>query len=96
METPHKHAELIKLWAEGAQIEFNAMGHWSSIEKPSWRDDFEYRIKPAPTPDVVLYARVDLESLQTRAIFTNTGAGWSNIKMTFDGNTGKLAAVSIL
>jgi len=96
MKTPHKHADTIKAWADGAEIEFNDMGHWSSIEEPSWRDEFEYRIKPEPKPNVVLYARVELGDLQTRAIFNNTGVSWSNVKMTFDGDTGKLAAVSIL
>lgn len=49
---PHKHADLIKAWADGAKIEFK--NHvdlsWSYIDKPAWHEDFEYRIKPETPP----------------------------------------------
>lgn len=56
---PHKHAELIKAWADGAEIQFRFI----SIDSDEWTDwkdtpkdfviwktdsDFEYRIKPEP------------------------------------------------
>jgi hypothetical protein len=46
---PHKHADLIKLWADGAEIESRGktMKHWEDCPKPRWFDDLEYRIKPA-------------------------------------------------
>lgn len=46
MGTPHKHAELIKAWAEGAKIQVNLSGLWCDINTPMWRSDQEYRIKP--------------------------------------------------
>ena len=44
---PQKHAELIKAWADGAEIEMKVSEwHWVYIHKPHWDDDIEYRIKP--------------------------------------------------
>ncbi len=43
----HKHAELIKAWADGAVIEYKVHnGGWVALEHPSWDDHNEYRIKP--------------------------------------------------
>ena len=46
----HKHAEIIKAWADGAEIEYRHghMDGWNSLEVcPKWFDFVEYRIKPA-------------------------------------------------
>ena len=45
---PHKHAAVIKAWADGAEIEFrgNEEAEWSASVVPSWREDFQYRVKP--------------------------------------------------
>lgn len=45
---PHKHAEVIKAWADGAEIEFRGDHHkeWMPALSPSWADYNEYRIKP--------------------------------------------------
>lgn len=54
MNKPHKHAALIKAWADGAEIEFynkdsiHAVDRiWISARHPSWDVNLEYRIKPA-------------------------------------------------
>ena len=51
----HKHAELIKAWADGAEIEHKSRttGEWeeSGHNCPRWRPDIEYRIKPEPKPE---------------------------------------------
>lgn len=46
----HKHAELIKAWADGAEIEVKhpANGSWFDAKPPCWDTDYEYRIKPEP------------------------------------------------
>lgn len=46
---PHKHAELIKRWADGKQIQFkNSTGNWRDVlGQPNWDND-ELRIKPEP------------------------------------------------
>ena len=52
--TPHKHAALIKAWADGAQIQYRVKLHdigqeaWYDSETPHWhRSDIDFRIKPA-------------------------------------------------
>lgn len=48
--TPHKHAAVIKAWADGAQIEWRERGFqdWKSVANPAWHGWAEYRVKPAP------------------------------------------------
>ena len=52
MKTPHKHAELIKAWADGADIQ--VLQHdtvWLDCIDPYWADHVQYRIKPEPKPE---------------------------------------------
>lgn len=49
MGTPHKHAALIKAWADGAEIQYKPGGkggNWLDDEHPTWYSCIEYRIKP--------------------------------------------------
>ena len=50
MSESHKHAELIKAWAEGAEIECYCRftSRWFYKPNPNWSDSLEYRIKPKP------------------------------------------------
>lgn len=45
---PHKYAELIKAWADGAEIEIYYEGakKWGSTKHPGWCEGYKYRIKP--------------------------------------------------
>jgi hypothetical protein len=46
---PHKHAEVIKAWADGAEIECRRNKHLAWVSAPShpaWLLDVEYRVKP--------------------------------------------------
>jgi hypothetical protein len=45
---PHTHAECIKAWADGAEIEFydDDDGDWCSIPNPRWMRFAKYRVKP--------------------------------------------------
>lgn len=47
---PHVHAEVIKAWADGAEIEFRHAQHhpWEAASNPSWNINTEYRVKPEP------------------------------------------------
>lgn len=47
MGKPHKHAELIKAWADGAEIEGFINNIWLSIPSPLWNEVIEYRVKPS-------------------------------------------------
>ena len=45
---PHKHAELIKQWADGAEIQIykDNLDKWTDITTPSWDKFRVYRVKP--------------------------------------------------
>lgn len=48
---PHKYADVIKAWADGAQVQWRhpAGGspiHWLDDASPKWFDTCEYRVKP--------------------------------------------------
>ncbi len=53
MNKPHKHAALIKAWADGAEIECKLMHKhhtWSYTAHPQWDcGNYTFRIKPEPT-----------------------------------------------
>lgn len=49
----HKHCELIKAWADGAEIQARETSYfsdddnvWVEIKTPTWSPYIEYRIKP--------------------------------------------------
>ena len=94
MSKPHKHAELIKAWADGAEIQFLARGgRWRDCaqNQPEWNLTTEYRIKPEPKPDVVRTMLAGVNGIQ---FFCETQDG--NLKLTFDGETGKLKSAEVL
>ena len=44
----HKHADLIKAWADGAIIQYwDFTGRWVDVSNPCWEQE-KYRIKPEP------------------------------------------------
>ncbi len=62
---PHKHAELIKAWADGAEIQYfsNVSDEWENYflgedVPPLWYPNTQYRIKPEPKPDIKKYIPV--------------------------------------
>ena len=106
---PHKHAELIKAWADGAKIEVRTVGcdEWHDQKHPWWDDHlYEYRIKPEPKSDVVLYALVHrvahhLPCSPYASISSAYGQfpdpqNPANLKLTFDGETGELKSAEVL
>lgn len=48
--TKHFHCDLIKSWADGAQIQSKFPGStvWEDVNNPCWDEDYSYRIKPSP------------------------------------------------
>jgi hypothetical protein len=66
---PHKHAELIKVWADGAEIEYYVEAHsqcpkgeWVLARNPGWVNTMKYRIKPQKTAK-----DIKLEELEAQA-----------------------------
>ena len=94
---PHKHAELIKAWADGAKIQHFAphLDMWADITAPAWNTSCDYRIKPEVKEDYRLVARVRPynDQLQRHGLPENTG--W-DIAVVCDGETGGLKSVEII
>lgn len=98
MNKPHKHAELIKAWADGATIQFLNLhfNEWKDIldNSPSWNENTQYRIKPEQNPDVIQY--VDVHPYSTEYEASNTISNIVTLKITFCGETGKLKYAEVL
>jgi hypothetical protein len=90
---PHKHAELIKAWADGADIEhFSVPAQiWMYTARPAWNEDNNYRIKPEPKPDLRLFYWVSDHVVQC-----SSKIHMHNLALTFDGNTGELTFAEVL
>jgi hypothetical protein len=95
--TPHKHAEAIRAWADGAIIEVNCGANdiWSIVDRPSWALENNYRVAVPLKPDQILYfnigrfGAVKIEYWQRELCAPNIAA-------TFDGETHKLKSVEVL
>lgn len=104
MKTPHKHAELIKAWADGAEIEYwsGTLYGWRPAYNPNWDEKTEYRIKPEPKQDVVHEIKVWVggnarEKVVLHMYNSETHkAHGSNLRLTFDGETGKLKKAEVI
>lgn len=97
MNKPHKHAALIKAWADGAEIEYlpSEETRWRLIPSPLWDGNGDYRIKPELKPDVV---EQYVAKGYTKYSGVRVAEHWErdNLKLTFDGETGKLKSAEVL
>ena len=62
---PHVHADMIKAWADGAEIEckYEFDKHWHTTENPPmWDADCSYRIKPEITKEDLIVENEKLRS----------------------------------
>lgn len=103
MKTPHKHAKLIKAWADGAEIQLHVTWNdtwmdYKGNEVPAWNPEYEYRIKPEPKPDYVYFATFD--TVEGQKVLDSNITSWKSamdsLRLTFDGETGKLKSAEVL
>jgi hypothetical protein len=95
---PHKHAALIKAWADGAEIEYfdiDCTDVWQAAPSPAWSIDSEYRIKPQPKPDVVLYTRITNCGIAHLSERKSIDCG-HNLKLTICGEHGWLVSAEVI
>lgn len=98
---PHKHAELIKAWADGAEIQFfddDFTKRWEDTKDPVWSETTQYRVKPHPKPDVVRFFNAYESGCSGYGCFYGSYLHSSshNLKLTFDGETGKLKSAEVI
>jgi hypothetical protein len=92
---PHKHAELIKAWADGAEIQVRiaSSNEWGNAVNPYWAEHYEYRIKPEPKPDTFVYPET------VHSFEENKKLIWyvkDKLQLIFDGETGQLKKAVVL
>lgn len=87
--TPRKHAELIKAWADGAEIQYRVRStdHWRDCINPDWLIDVEYRIKPVPKADFHSYVI---------AYNADSRPEEFRLRITYDGETREPKKVEIV
>lgn len=105
LKVPHVHAEVIRAWASGEEIEFSFDAeNWKPTNNPSWLEHNFYRIKPKEDKNIVLYscAFISTEnnfleessefalSYEITGNFSSIFIPTDNLKLTFNGLTGKL------
>jgi hypothetical protein len=101
---PHIHADVIKAWADGAEIQsrsctslaLNRWGGWCDVEIPEWHKHQEYRVKPQPKPDVVKYLGCSYQDSRVANDFFVIDHWPNKLKLTFDGETDTLKSAEIL
>jgi hypothetical protein len=97
----HKHAEVIKAWADGAIVEEYRpnLNQWVEPQPyPIWDARFSYRIKPEPKPDVVAFAKVyNYDNFIAYIGLAHPEQDErDNFKLTFDGETGALKNAEVI
>ena len=100
-KTPHVHAAVIKAWADGAQVESRVgYGHpWAEAVSPVWYADREYRVKPAPKPDIhtVCYITMYRDQCKLHPTYADSPSRFvADVAVYFDGETGKLKEVKLI
>lgn len=94
----HKHAAVLRAIADGKTVQCLLDGEgWIDVNAGMLNDSYdpftfsklEWRIKPEPKPDVVLYRALG------KAGDCRPFEG-ANICLTFDGETGKLKSAEVL
>lgn len=90
MGQPHKHAEVIKAWADGESIEVQVGEEWQKVASPLFLVDSVYRVKPK---NISVTRRVyfDVQNQITRTYISSD----PNIEYTFDPD-GKLLDAKVL
>jgi hypothetical protein len=99
MNKPHKHAEVIKAWADGAMVQLrtDAGMEWTDIKDPSFCEDYQYRIKPESTPDYSFYAYYDERNAGYLAATPNKDSTWQfQMKIIIDGETHEPKSVELV
>lgn len=94
---PHRHAALIKAWADGAEIQVKSHdGRWLDVGLPTWAADKVYRVKPTLrtlTAHVEYRKAPDIEYL---AIATRVERMGQKPNVAFHFEDGKLVRAEVL
>lgn len=94
---PQKHAGLIHSWAEGAEIESRrGTESWELCTHPIWSEREQYRVKHEPKEDVVETYKAEHIGGGCRSVRVAEHWEKDSLKLTFDGETGKLKSAEVI
>lgn len=100
---PHKHAEVIKAWADGHAIQYRngtTITSWTDMPTctPNWYEGVEYRVKPEPKPDVVKYFYLESNPMAGLRFYQRHDECpiRSDLRVTFDGETFDVKKAEVL
>jgi hypothetical protein len=99
MNKPHIHAAVIKAWADGAEIELRVPNtcDWRDADAPTWSQNYQYRVKIYPKPDVVRYGKADCNYKEVVSYLGPVNERLdNNLMLTFDGETGELILAEVM
>jgi hypothetical protein len=101
MKKPHIHADVIKAWADGAEIQskfdepeemYYGQNSWALEPFPDWDPLVLYRVRPEPRPNFVVHAHVEI--VLGELIVTESPP--NNLSLTYNSDTGKLIGAEVL
>jgi len=93
MGTKHIHAEVIKAWADGEEIEIfiESQFGWCKCQFPSWDEENTYRVKPKN----IVVPRLVCFSDETTSVLHFDVSKQPNVQYTFNPE-GKLVSVEMI
>jgi hypothetical protein len=100
MPTPHQHAEVLRAIADGKTVQFFTGDEWIDRPESNIAPDpitnvhSEWRIKPESEPDFQMLLYVEKGYVFFDQVSHKDHN--HNLKLTFDGETGKLKSVEVL
>ena len=84
MSRPHKHAEVIKAWADGRTVQERVMRNgewqkWKDVESPNptWWEDSCYQFRIKPKPDVTVYTHTQRRGIYSAEIYITCDKNWN-------------------
>lgn len=95
---PHKHAELIKAWADGYEIEFfnEFTSKWTRTSTPLWTSRYaQFRIKDAQKPENKEMEALIVLSPHAGPMLYAAAPDEANCILVFDGESNKLIKVEV-
>lgn len=96
MKTPHKHVVEMCAFARGYEIEVydSNRNEWATESYPFWHEDYKFRVKPEPKPNIVHERFVLLMEHLLLGITRHDKK--DNVRFEFDGETNKLVKVEMI
>lgn len=92
MRKPHKYAEAIKAWADGADIQFKRGSTWEDYDTSEGLPDFDFGIWRVKPEAIVIENYIWPDDTCTRLSVSSS----PNVRFTFDPETKSLIKAEVI